>query len=231
MEQIELEVASREISGKKVRFLRRQGITPVHLFGHGIESETLQCDTAQLQRVLAQAGRTKLVDLKLDKAKKPRKIVIREIQRNPQTGELLHVDFYQVRMAEKIKVEVPIVLVGEAPALKLKENMLVQDLTSLTIECLPDEIPASVELDLNSLTEVEQLIRVKEIILGEGVTVLIDPEHTIVKISSRPVEKEEEVVEEEVEEEVAEEEAAEAPERASERESTEKRQTEPRPYQ
>ncbi len=232
MEQIELEVATREVLGKKVRFLRRQGITPVHLFGHGIESEALQCDTTQLQQVLAQAGRTKLVDLKLDKAKKPRKIVIREIQKNPQTGELLHVDFYQVRMAEKIKVEVPIVLVREAPALKLKENMLVQDLTSLTIECLPDEIPASVELDLSSLTEVEQLIRVKEIILSEGVTVLSDPEHTVVKISSRPVEKVEEVVEEEVEEEAVEGEAAEAPEGAPEEES--KRgigQTEPRPYQ
>ena len=222
MEQIELEVATREVLGKKVRFLRRQGTTPVHLFGHGIESEALQCDTAQLQRVLAQAGRTKLVDLKLDKAKKPRKIVIREIQRNPQTGDLLHVDFYQVRMAEKIKVDVPIVLVGEAPALKLKENMLVQDLTSLTIESLPDEIPASVELDLSLLTEVEQLIRVKEIILSEGVTVLTDPEHTVVKISSRPVEKIEEVVEEEVVEEVAEEEAAEARERLPEEESKEK---------
>jgi len=219
MEQIELEVATREVLGKKVRFLRRQGITPVHLFGHGIESEALQCDTTQLQRVLAQAGRTKLIDLKLDKAKKPRKIVIREIQRNPQTGELLHIDFYQVRMAEKIKVEVPIVLLGEAPALKLKENMLVQDLTSLTIESLPDEIPASVELDLSSLTEVEQLIRVKEIILSEGVTVLTDPEHTVVKISSRPVEKIEEVVEEVVEEEVVEEEAAEARERLPEEES------------
>ena len=222
MEQIELEVATREVLGKKVRFLRRQGTTPVHLFGHGIESEALQCDTAQLQRVLAQAGRTKLIDLKLDKAKKPRKIVIREIQRNPQTGDLLHVDFYQVRMAEKIKVEVPIVLVGEAPALKLKENMLVQDLTSLTIESLPDEIPASVELDLSLLTEVEQLIRVKEIILSEGVTVLTDPEHTVVKISSRPVEKIEEVVEEEVVEGVAEEEAAEAREKLPEEESEEK---------
>lgn len=222
MEQIELEVATREVLGKKVRFLRRQGITPVHLFGHGIESEALQCDTAQLQRVLAQAGRTKLVDLKLDKAKEPRKIVIREIQRNPQTSDLLHVDFYQVRMAEKIKVDVPIVLVGEAPALKLKENMLVQDLTSLTIESLPDEIPASVELDLSLLTEVEQLIRVKEIILSEGVTVLTDPEHTVVKISSRPVEKIEEVVEEEVVEGVAEEEAAEAREKLPEEESEEK---------
>jgi large subunit ribosomal protein L25 len=125
-------------------------------------------------------------------------------------------------MAEKIKVEVPIVLVGEAPALKLKENMLVQDLTSLTIESLPDEIPASVELDLSLLTEVEQLIRVKEIILSEGVTVLTDPEHTVVKISSRPVEKIEEVVEEEVVEGVAEEEAAEAREKLPEEESEEK---------
>lgn len=221
MEQIELEVATREVLGKKVRFLRRQGITPVHLFGHGIESEALQCATTQLQRVLAQAGRTKLIDLKLDKAKEPRKIVIREIQRDPQTYDLLHVDFYQVRMAEKIKVDVPIVLVGEAPALKLKENMLVQDLTSLTIECLPNEIPASIELDLSLLTEVEQLIRVKEIILSEGVTVLTDPEHTVVKISSRPVEKIEEVVEEVVEE-VAEEEAAEARGKLPEEESKEK---------
>jgi large subunit ribosomal protein L25 len=222
MEQIELEVATREVLGKKVRFLRRQGITPVHLFGHGIESEALQCDTTLLQRVLAQAGRTKLIDLKLDKAKEPRKIVIREIQRDPQTGDLLHVDFYQVRMAEKIKVDVPIVLVGEAPALKLKENMLVQDLTSLTIESLPDEIPASIELDLSLLTEVEQLIRVKEIILSEGVTVLTDPEHTVVKISSRPIEKIEEVVEEEVVEEVVEEEAAEARGKLPEEESKEK---------
>ncbi len=222
MEQIELEVATREVLGKKVRFLRRQGITPVHLFGHGIESEALQCATTLLQRVLAQAGRTKLIDLKLDKAKEPRKIVIREIQRDPQTGDLLHVDFYQVRMAEKIKVDVPIVLVGEAPALKLKENMLVQDLTSLTIESLPDEIPASIELDLSLLTEVEQLIRVKEIILSEGVTVLTDPEHTVVKISPRPVEKIEEVVEEEVVEEVVEEEAAEARGKLPEEESKEK---------
>jgi len=210
MEQIELQAAAREILGKKVRFLRRQGIIPVHLFGHGVESVALQCDTAQLQQVMAQAGKTKIISLRLDKAKKPRNVMVREIQRNPQTGELLHVDFYQVRMEEKIQVEVPIVLVGEAPALKSKENMLAQELYSLTIECLPGQIPASIELDLSSLTEVEQAIQVKDITLGEGVTVLNDPEHMVVKISLRPVEKVEEVVEEAVVEEAV----AEAPERA-----------------
>jgi len=213
MEQIELRATTREVLGKKVRFLRRQGITPVHLFGHDIESAALQCDTGQLQRVLTQAGKTRLIGLRLDKARKPRNVVVREIQRNSQTRELLHVDFYQVRMAEKIKVEVPIVLVGEAPALKSKGNMLMQELSRLTIECLPDEIPPTIELDLSPLTEEEQAIQVKDITLGEGITVFDDPEYVVVKISALPVEKVEEVV---VEEEVIEApEAAPSPEEES----------------
>jgi len=203
MEQIELALAKRETLGKKVRFLRHQGVTPVHLFGHGIESLALQCETAQLKQVLTQAGRTKLIDLKLDR-KKPRKAVVREVQRGPKTSELLHVDFYQVRMEEKIRVEVPIVLIGEAPALKLKENMLEQYLTSLTVECFPDGIPADIELDMSSLTETDDVIRVKDIHLGEKVTILHEPETSLVKISERPMEKVEEVVEEVVAEEAAE---------------------------
>jgi large subunit ribosomal protein L25 len=215
MEHIELRVNTREVLGKKVRFLRRQGITPLHLFGHGIESAALQCDTGQLQRVLAQAGKTRLIGLKLDKARKPRNVVVREIQRDPQTGELLHVDFYQVRMAEKIKVEVPIVLVGEAPALKDKGNMLMQELSRLTIECLPDEIPPTIELDLSHLTEAEQAIQVKDIALDEGITVFDDPEYVVARISALPVEKVEEVVEEE---EIEAPEAAPSPEEEAEEE-------------
>ena len=208
MGQIELQATNREIRGRKVRFLRRQGIIPIHLFGHGVEPVALQCDTMQLKRVLPQAGKTKIINLILDEAKRPKNVMVREIQRDPLTGELLHVDFYQVRMAEKIKVEVPIVPVGEAPALKSKENMLLQELNSLTIECLPDQIPASVELDLSSLTEAGQAIQVQDIMLGEGITVLTDPKHIVVKISLRPLEKMEEVEEAVVEEvvEVAEEE-------------------------
>lgn len=210
MEQIELQVTARETLGKKVRFLRRQGITPVHLFGHDVESLALQCDTAQLQRVLAQAGKTRLVSLQIDKGGKPRNVLIREIQKEPVTRELLHVDLYQVRTAEKTRVDVPIVLVGESPALKSKENMIAQELNSLTVECLPTDIPAGVEVDVSSLTEVGQAIRVKDIALGEGVTILNDPNLMVVKISFRRIE---EVVEEVVEEELVAEapEAAEAP--------------------
>jgi len=195
MKQTELLATTRETLGKKVRFLRRQGITPVHLFGHNVESVALQCDTAQLKRVLAQTGRTRLISLKVDKAKRPRNVVIREVQREPLTSELLHVDFYQVSMAEKIRVEVPIVSIGEAPALKLKENFLIQELNSLSVECLPGEIPNRVDIDLTSLTEVGQGIHVKDIMLDKGATVLNNPEQLVVKISARHIEEEKEEVE------------------------------------
>ena len=198
MKQIELQATNREILGKKVRFLRRQGIIPTHLLGHDVESVALQCDAAQLKKVLIQAGKTRLISLKLGKVKRPRNVMVREIQKDPITGEVLHVDFYQVRMAEKIKMDVPIVLVGESPALKSKGNMLLQELNNITVECLPGQVPSSVELDLSPLTEAEQSIQVKDIVLGEGITVLNDPEHMVVKVSSRPIEKVEEVVVEEV---------------------------------
>jgi len=209
MDKIELTVTNREILGKKVRHLRRQGITPVHLFGHGIKSLALQCGTGELERVLGQAGQTRLISLKLDKEKKPRSVVVREFDRDWRKGQLVHVDFYQVKMEEKIKLEVPVVLVGEAPALKSKTYMLEHELGTLTVECLPAKIPASMEVDISSLTEPEQTIRVKDVALDKDITVLNDPELVVAKISSRPVEKIEEEVVEVVEE------AVEAPEEAA----------------
>jgi len=214
MDKIELKATNREILGKKVKHLRRQGITPVHLFGHGIESLALQCDTGELERVLSQAGQTRLISLKLTKEKKPRTAVVREFDRDWRKGQLLHVDFYQVKMEEKIKLEIPVVLVGEAPALKSKTSMLEHALGTLTIECLPAKIPTSLEVDISSLTELDQAIRVKDVTLDKDITVLNNPELVVVKISSRPVEKvEEKVVEKVVEAEA--EEAVEAPKEAT----------------
>jgi large subunit ribosomal protein L25 len=221
MDKIELKVANREILGKKVKHLRRQGITPVHVFGHGIESLALQCDTKELERVLSQAGQTRLVNLKLAKEKKPRTVVVREFDRDWRRGQLVHVDFYQVRMEEKLRLEIPVVLIGEAPALKSKTNMLDHELGTLTVECLPAKIPNSFEVDISSLAELDQAIRVKDITLDKDITVLNNPDLVVAKISLRPVEKvEEKVVEEavaaeaEAKAEVAEE-AAEAPKEAA----------------
>jgi len=220
MDQIELKVIKRDVLGKKVRFLRRQGITPVHLYGHGIESVALQCDTPQLQGVLAEAGQTRLINLKFEGERRPRTVVVREVQKGIRPGELYHVDFYQVQMAEMMKVDVPIILVGESPALKSRENMLSQDLNILNIQCLPANIPASIEIDTSILTEIDQAIRVKDIELDEEITVLNDPELVVARTIARPVEKVEEVEFAEVE--IEEEAAAEAPEAAPIQEEPEK---------
>jgi len=166
----------------------------------------LQCDTAGLQRIIAQAGTTRLIALEIEGDKQPRSVFIREIQRDVCTGALLHIDFYQVRKRERIKAEVPIVPIGEAPALKEKGRILTHSLTSLSVECLPDKLPPQIEIDLSPLEEAGQAIYVRDIVLSPDVTVITDPDQMVVKVSEARVERVEEVVEEVV---VAEEKAEE----------------------
>jgi large subunit ribosomal protein L25 len=207
MEGLTLKASKREILGKKARFLRRQGITPAHLFGHGLESLALQCDTPKLQRTIARAGMTRLITLDIEGDKQPRSVFIREIQREPRSGELVHVDFYQVRKTEKIRVDVPIILVGEAPAMKEKGRILTHSLTSLSVECLPDKLPPHIEVNLSPLEEIDQAIFVRDIILSPDITVHNDSDLMVVKVSEARIEVEEVVAAEAVAEEVVGEEA------------------------
>jgi large subunit ribosomal protein L25 len=215
MEQIELSAATRDILGKKVRFLRRQGLTPANLYGHNIKSTALQVDTIQLKHTLAKAGKSSLVALKVDSAKRPKMVVIRDIQREPLTGGLLHVDLYQIKMEERIKIEVSLLFVGEAPAIRDRGGILVQNMNSVEVECLPANMPHNIEVDLSVLQEIDQAVHVKDISVDEGVTILTDPEQSIIQIARSKVEVEiaEELVAAEAEAEAeAEEEMAEAAE-------------------
>lgn len=199
MEELKLNAARRDVLGKKNRFLRRQGITPAHLFGHSIESQALQCDTAELKKILAHAGETRIISLKIDGEKQPKSVFVREIQRDPLGKQLFHVDFYQVRKGQKMQVAVPLVLVGESPAMKGKGCMLAHGITELSIECLPEKVPPQIEVDISVLEELEQSIYVKDIILDPDIIVHADPEQLIVKVSEVQfkVEEEEVVAEEE----------------------------------
>jgi large subunit ribosomal protein L25 len=191
-EKIELKVDKRAVLGKKVKFLREKGVVPVHLFGHDVESQALQVGAAVLNKVLSQAGKTRLIDLKVGRSQKGHSVMVREVQKDPIRGSLIHVDFYQVNMAEKIKVEVPIVIIGESPALKSKENMLYQTLNSLTVECFPDKMPDSIRVDISVIIEAEQAVHVKDIVIPD-IIIMNEPDLTIVKVTLRPVEVVEEV--------------------------------------
>jgi large subunit ribosomal protein L25 len=212
MTVLKIKANQRDVVGKKTRFLRREGTTPTHLFGHGIKSLPLQCDTATLQGIIAQAGMTRLIALDVEGDKHPRSVFIREIQREPCSGELLHVDFYQVKRTEKIRVDVPIILIGEAPAMKEKGRTLTHSLTSLSVESLPDKLPPQIEVDLSPLAEVEDAIFVRDITLSPDVTIETDPDQMIVRVSEARVVEEEVVAEEVPAEELAEEVGAEAEE-------------------
>jgi large subunit ribosomal protein L25 len=219
MKRHELEVSKREITGKKVRFLRRQGIIPANIYGHGIESTPINVDTRSLKHMLAQAGKTDLISLKIDDSKNPVRVLVREVQRNPLNDELLHVDFYQVSMTEKIKADVPLVFVGEAPVLKkVKNSTIFHLIDSLRIEALPDDLPHSFEVDVSNLEELDHTIHVKDIPLGPGITLLSDPEQMAVKVAEARKE-EVEVVPEVVEAELKEEGAEEAGEAEAEAEA------------
>jgi len=194
MDSLTLPARKRDILGKKARFLRHKGITPTHLFGHNLRSLPLQCDTAELQRIITRAQATRLINLEIEGEKQPRSIVIREIQRAEPGGQLLHVDFYQVRKTEKITMDVPFVLVGEAPALKEKGRLLTLGVTSLSIECLPAKLPSRIEVDLSSLEEPEQAIRVSDLTLSPDITVITGPDQLVVKVSEAAVERVEKVV-------------------------------------
>ncbi len=192
MEQIELQANNRDTLGKGVRLLRSQGITPVHLFGHGLKSLALQCETTKLERSLAQAEETRIITLKVNNEKRVRPVLVREVQKESLTGKLLHVDFYQVNMEEKVEVEIPIVLVGEAPALEAKGNTLLQELNALTVKCLPAKIPTGLEVNIGSLTEPGQAVWVKDIAVGSDITILSEPEQVVVTVIARAGEKVEE---------------------------------------
>jgi large subunit ribosomal protein L25 len=183
MRKLELEVSKREITGKKVRFLRRGGLIPCNIYGHGMDSLPVQVDVRKLAHVLTRAGGTDLISLKMKNVDSPAKVLIREIQRNPMTGEPTHVDFYQVRMTEKLKAEVPLVFIGDAPAMKLKNVSLMHALTSLHIEALPDDLPHNIEVDISGLAVPEDAMHVKDLKVGDKITVLTDPDQMIIKVS------------------------------------------------
>jgi large subunit ribosomal protein L25 len=194
MPELKISCTRRGVLGKRNRFLRRQGVTPAHLFGHNLESLALQCDAVELKKVVSSAGETRLIDLKIKGDHELKKVFVREVQRDVLGKMLLHVDFYQVKMTEKMTMDVPIVLVGEAPAMKGKGRILVRAITELSIECLPAKVPPQIEIDISPLDDLEKAIHVKDIVLDPEITVHADPEQLVVKVSEVMVKAEEEVV-------------------------------------
>ncbi|MCZ6614874.1 MAG: 50S ribosomal protein L25 [Chloroflexi bacterium] len=189
-----LELEPRTVVGKKVRQLRRQGITPVHLYGMGIEPLSVQAESAAVQRLAVQAGGNIPISVTVKGHQKPYFAFIREVQRHPLTEAILHVDFYQVTMTEVMQTEVPIYLTGEAPGVRMLNGVLFQALHSFRVECLPLDVPQYVELDIAQLDDFEKALHISDISVGDKVTVLNDPDEVIARVNAPRVAVEEEAI-------------------------------------
>lgn len=189
---MELKATTRQLVGKRSRRLHREGKLAAVVYGHATDATPLVLDRLEFQKVFVKSGRTHLVDLIVDG--KTEKVLVREIQTHPRRQGPIHVDFYQVNLEEKIRVEVPVHLVGESAAVKRGDADVLQPIHALEVECLPTSIPEHFEVDLTPLAEIDDGLRVSELDVPGGVTVLADPDELVVKI----VHKRELKIEEEV---------------------------------
>lgn len=191
MADLALNARPRTTLGKKVKALRRLGVTPANVYGHNVESLAIEADSHDLALLLRRAGRTALVQLTVDGERAARPVLIRSFSRRPTTDELLHVDFFQVSMREKLTVDVPITLVGEAPAVQQFDAVVVPALERVSVHCLPAEIPSQIEVDISSLVDTASTLFVRDLRAPAGVEILTDGDIPVVSVSAKTAEAEE----------------------------------------
>jgi large subunit ribosomal protein L25 len=184
MADIELSVKPRQVLGKKVAALRRQGVTPANVYGRNLESKAVEVETAVLTHLLRSGGRNVVIDLRIEDEDSPRPVMLRGVQRDPVTSRLLHVEFYQVSLTQKMRADVRLVLVGEAPAVDEFSGILLQNVDSIMVEALPGDIPAHVEVDVSNLTELDASVHVRELPIDlTKVHVVTDADQVVAKVA------------------------------------------------
>jgi large subunit ribosomal protein L25 len=181
-QSISLELSPREVTGKKVKRLRRDGVIPVHLYGPGVDVQPLQCETTKLVDVLVKAGGNTAVTVTIQGGQESHLAFAREIQWGPRRDDILHVDFLAVDASRPVSAQVPITLIGESPGARTAGGTIMQQLRDLSVQALPLEVPRDLELDLSTLTEPDGVLRAGDIAIPSGVTLLTDSEDVVVRI-------------------------------------------------
>lgn len=192
-ENLILEAEPRNIIGKKVSQLRRQGLVPVALYGPGVEPISAQIPYRPLELALLSAGGTHLIDFKMGGA--THIVLARAVQRDVIRGDILHVDFFVVDESQVISTDVPIHFVNESPAVAAKKGILLAGPSMLSIETLPSKLLSVIQVDLSNLNEVGDSIYVYDLDLGEGIKILNDPDEMICRITQTSAARAEEELE------------------------------------
>lgn len=186
--KITLKLEKRELFGRKVKRLRKDGKVPANIFGKKIKSEAITVDNKEFTEVFEKTGETQIIDL----AGKP--VLVSNTQIDPVSGEYLHIDFRQVDLTEKIEAMVPIEIEGESPAEKQNLGTVVQQIHEIEVEALPADLPEKIIVDASILVEVDQTIYVKDLKVDKKIEIKTDLESIVVKVEPPTKEEVVEVV-------------------------------------
>ena len=178
-----LKLERRELTGKKVRSLRRRGIIPAHVYGADIEPASVQVDERTLNRLLPSVGSNIPVSVEYDGQDTENICFVREVQRHPVSDAVIHVDFMRVDVSRAVSAEVPLTLTGTSAAVANMAGTLLQSVQSLLIEALPMDMPAEIIVDISVLNALDSTLSVSEITVPGDVTVLNDPDDTVIRIA------------------------------------------------
>lgn len=192
---IELTVSPREVTGKATKQLRRAGLIPANIFGHGETPQAVQLEAQAFEELRRGHHATGVISLKVDGTKQAQTALIRHVQRDPIKGRVLHIDFLRVSMRDRISAKVPLRFEGTPPGVKMEGGVLLHLLEALEVECAAGDIVESVEVDISSLEHIDDVLHAKDVKLPPNFTLVTDPEEAVIKITPPRVEKVEEAAE------------------------------------
>ncbi len=191
-EKIELCAEVRTAVGGGVNALRRSGKVPAIVYGRNVSNLPIQLDAREVANTLRKAGRNTLITLSIAGKDAPQMVLTREVQRDPIRRTIKHIDFYAVSMTEKITASINVICEGEPEDVRSGVGVLLQERDTLEIECLPSDLIESVTIDVSKM-KVDDVVRVKDVIVPPGITLLDDPEDEVVRVTRFVEAKEEEV--------------------------------------
>jgi len=177
MQKINLSAQSRSVVGSGLKSLRNAGFVPGVVYGHSFDPLTVQVPIKDFDSAFKEAGQSTIVYLDLDGQSYP--TIIHEVARNPVSDQIIHADFYKVRLDEKITANVPIVFVGESPAVKDFAGILVKNLSELEVEAFPQDLPHEITVDISALKNLNGHIMVRDLKLSNKVEIKGNMEDTI----------------------------------------------------
>jgi large subunit ribosomal protein L25 len=175
-------------TGKMTKALRKTGKVPAVVYGHKVESQNLEVDEREFRKVFKQAGENTIISLKVENKEIP--VLIHDVQNHYLKDTPVHIDFYAVNMTEKLKANIPLDFVGESPAVKSLAGTLVKNMSEVEVECLPADLPHSIEVDISALENFESAIRVSDLKIPAKVELLTNPEETVATVAAPRSEEE-----------------------------------------